>query len=114
MRSEAPVPRAQVTSAGSRTINPWIVALVVVVPTLVGARHDDCESSVLAAWRRASISSTLRHSMGPPTSTSLRASRAAVGPFALLRNEGGSAGTSLGQTIAVRRDQFHSFGLEIP
>src|SRR5262249_10586566 len=33
---------------------------------------------------------------------------AAVGLFALLRNEGGSVGTSLAQTIQQRRLQFHS------
>ena len=33
---------------------------------------------------------------------------AAVGLFALLRNEGGSVGTSLAQTIVERRRQFHS------
>ncbi|WP_373652209.1 DHA2 family efflux MFS transporter permease subunit [Schlesneria sp. DSM 10557] len=33
---------------------------------------------------------------------------AAVGLFALLRNEGGSVGTSLAQTIQIRRDQFHT------
>jgi DHA2 family multidrug resistance protein len=32
---------------------------------------------------------------------------AAVGLFSLLRNEGGSVGTSLSQTIAERREQFH-------
>lgn len=32
---------------------------------------------------------------------------AAVGLFALLRNEGGSVGTSLAETIQERRDQFH-------
>ena len=32
---------------------------------------------------------------------------AAVGLFALLRNEGGSFGTSMGQTIQERREQFH-------
>ena len=32
---------------------------------------------------------------------------AAVGLLALLRNEGGSVGTSLAQTMAQRRDQFH-------
>ncbi len=32
---------------------------------------------------------------------------AAVGLLALLRNEGGSVGTSLAQTIQERRDQFH-------
>ena len=36
---------------------------------------------------------------------SLRGS--AVGLLALLRNEGGSVGTSLGQTITERREQFH-------
>src|SRR5262249_28091693 len=33
---------------------------------------------------------------------------AAVGLFALLRNEGGSVGTSLAQTIQQRRLQFHT------
>jgi MFS transporter, DHA2 family, multidrug resistance protein len=32
---------------------------------------------------------------------------AAVGLFSLLRNEGGSVGTSIGQTIQERREQFH-------
>jgi DHA2 family multidrug resistance protein len=32
---------------------------------------------------------------------------AAVGLFALLRNEGGSVGTSMSQTIQERREQFH-------
>lgn len=33
---------------------------------------------------------------------------AAVGLFALLRNEGGSVGTSMAQTMQIRRDQFHT------
>ena len=33
---------------------------------------------------------------------------AAVGLFALLRNEGGSVGTSMAQTIQERREQFHT------
>ena len=36
---------------------------------------------------------------------------AAVGLFALLRNEGGSVGTSLGQTLEERREQFHALRL---
>ena len=40
------------------------------------------------------------------TPTHLRA--AAVGLFALLRNEGGSVGTSVAQTIVERREQFHN------
>ncbi|HTD13602.1 MAG TPA: MFS transporter, partial [Chthoniobacterales bacterium] len=36
---------------------------------------------------------------------------AAVGLFALLRNEGGSVGTSVGQTITERREIFHSLRL---
>ena len=32
---------------------------------------------------------------------------AAVGLFALLRNEGGSVGTSMAKTIEQRREQFH-------
>jgi DHA2 family multidrug resistance protein len=33
---------------------------------------------------------------------------AAVGMLALLRNEGGSVGTSMSQTIQERREQFHT------
>lgn len=33
---------------------------------------------------------------------------AAVGLFALLRNEGGSVGTSMAQTMQIRREQFHT------
>jgi len=36
---------------------------------------------------------------------------AAVGLLSLLRNEGGSVGTSMGQTLQERRDQFHSLRL---
>jgi DHA2 family multidrug resistance protein len=36
---------------------------------------------------------------------------AAVGLLALLRNEGGSVGTSLGQTLMQRREQFHTLRL---
>jgi DHA2 family multidrug resistance protein len=36
---------------------------------------------------------------------------AAVGLLALLRNEGGSVGTSLGQTITERREIFHNLRL---
>jgi DHA2 family multidrug resistance protein len=35
----------------------------------------------------------------------------AIGLLSLLRNEGGSVGTSLGQTIQERRDQFHTLRL---
>ena len=33
---------------------------------------------------------------------------AAVGLFSLLRNEGGSVGTSMAQTLVERREQFHT------
>src|SRR5690606_20458642 len=36
---------------------------------------------------------------------------AAVGLLALLRNEGGSVGTTLGKTITERREIFHSLRL---
>jgi MFS transporter, DHA2 family, multidrug resistance protein len=36
---------------------------------------------------------------------------AAVGLFSLLRNEGGSVGTSMAQTIQERREQFHTLRL---
>ncbi len=37
--------------------------------------------------------------------------RGGVGLFALLRNEGGSVGTSMGQTITERRETFHALRL---
>jgi DHA2 family multidrug resistance protein len=43
--------------------------------------------------------------------TPLELRGAAVGLLSLLRNEGGSVGTSLAQTIHERRDQFHSLRL---
>src|SRR5260370_7352743 len=43
------------------------------------------------------------------TSRALR--RAAVGLLALLRKEGGSVGTSMGQTITERREIFHALRL---
>jgi DHA2 family multidrug resistance protein len=43
--------------------------------------------------------------------TPLRLRGAAVGLFSLLRNEGGSVGTSMAQTLEERRDQFHSLRL---
>ena len=36
---------------------------------------------------------------------------AAVGLLSLLRNEGGSVGTSMAQTLQERRDQFHALRL---
>jgi DHA2 family multidrug resistance protein len=39
--------------------------------------------------------------------TPLRLRGSAVGLFALLRNEGGSVGTSIAQTMEQRREQFH-------
>jgi MFS transporter, DHA2 family, multidrug resistance protein len=36
---------------------------------------------------------------------------AAVGLLSLLRNEGGSVGTSMAQTLHERRDQFHTMRL---
>ncbi len=40
--------------------------------------------------------------------TPLRLRASAVGLFALLRNEGGSVGTSLAQTMEIRREHFHT------
>lgn len=43
--------------------------------------------------------------------TPARLRAAAVGLFALLRNEGGSVGTSLAQTAVISREQFHTVRL---
>src|ERR1700686_930072 len=43
------------------------------------------------------------------TPTAMRG--AAVGLLSLLRNEGGSVGTSMAQTLQERRDQFHTLRL---
>ena len=43
--------------------------------------------------------------------TPLELRGAAVGLLSLLRNEGGSVGTSMAQTLQERRDQFHTLRL---
>jgi DHA2 family multidrug resistance protein len=53
-------------------------------------------SMIFAPLNLAAFKYTPRHLRG-----------AAVGLFALLRNEGGSVGTSVAQTIQERREQFH-------
>jgi DHA2 family multidrug resistance protein len=53
-------------------------------------------SMIFAPLNVAAFKYTPRHLRG-----------AAVGLFALLRNEGGSVGTSMAQTIQERREQFH-------
>ena len=54
-------------------------------------------SMIFAPINVAAFAETPRHLRG-----------AAVGLFALLRNEGGSVGTSLAQTMEIRREQFHT------
>ena len=49
--------------------------------------------------------------MSPHSSTFPRNCARAVGLLALLRNEGGSVGTSVAQTILERREQFHTLRL---
>ena len=43
--------------------------------------------------------------------TPLELRGAAIGLLSLLRNEGGSVGTSMAQTLQERRDQFHTLRL---
>jgi MFS transporter, DHA2 family, multidrug resistance protein len=70
-------------------ISPWQVVWprVVMISGL---------SMVFAPLNVAAFKYTPRHLRG-----------AAVGLFALLRNEGGSVGTSMAQTVQERREQFH-------
>jgi DHA2 family multidrug resistance protein len=70
-------------------ISPWQVVWPRVV-TIVGL------SMVFAPLNVAAFKYTPQHLRG-----------AAVGLFALLRNEGGSVGTSMAQTIVIRRQQLH-------
>jgi DHA2 family multidrug resistance protein len=70
-------------------ISPWQVVWPRVV-MIVGL------SLLFAPLNVAAFMYTPRHLRG-----------AAVGLFALLRNEGGSVGTSMAQTIEERREQFH-------
>jgi DHA2 family multidrug resistance protein len=71
------------------SISPWQVVWPRVV-MIVGL------SMVFAPLNVAAFKYTPQHLRG-----------AAVGLFALLRNEGGSVGTSLAQTMQERREQFH-------
>jgi MFS transporter, DHA2 family, multidrug resistance protein len=73
-------------------------------------------SPFLAIWPRVVLSSGLGLIFAPLnvaaflyTPKELRG--AAVGLMALLRNEGGSFGTSMAQTLQERRDQLHSLRL---
>jgi DHA2 family multidrug resistance protein len=70
-------------------ISPWDVVWPRVV-TICGL------SMIFAPLNVAAFKYTPQHLRG-----------AAVGLFALLRNEGGSVGTSMAQTIQERREQFH-------
>ena len=49
--------------------------------------------------------------MWPPIYTPPLMRGAAVGLLSLLRNEGGSVGTSMAQTLQERREQFHTLRL---
>jgi DHA2 family multidrug resistance protein len=71
-------------------ISPWQVVWPRVV-TVVGL------SMIFAPLNVAAFKYTPQHLRG-----------AAVGLFALLRNEGGSVGTSMAQTVQERRLQFHT------
>jgi DHA2 family multidrug resistance protein len=71
-------------------ISPWQVVWPRVV-MIMGL------SLVFAPLNVAAFKYTPRHLRG-----------AAVGLFALLRNEGGSVGTSMAQTVQERRLQFHT------
>jgi len=81
------------TSLLNLEISPWQVVWPRVV--LIGGL-----SMIFAPINVAAYLYTPRH---------LRA--AAVGLFALLRNEGGSVGTSMAQTIQERRETFHTLRL---
>jgi DHA2 family multidrug resistance protein len=70
-------------------ISPWQVVWPRVV-TICGL------SMIFAPLNVAAFKYTPQHLRG-----------AAVGLFALLRNEGGSVGTSMAQTMQQRREQFH-------
>ncbi|HLJ93209.1 MAG TPA: DHA2 family efflux MFS transporter permease subunit [Gemmataceae bacterium] len=72
------------------SISPWQVVWPRVV-MIAGL------SMIFAPLNVAAFRYTPRHLRG-----------AAVGLFALLRNEGGSVGTSIAQTMQERREQFHT------
>jgi DHA2 family multidrug resistance protein len=74
-------------------ISPWQVVWPRVV--LIGGL-----SMIFAPLNVAAYIYTPRHLRG-----------AAVGLLALLRNEGGSVGTSMAQTLQERREQFHTLRL---
>ena len=77
-------------------ITPWQVCY----PRMVLTAGSGFEFSSADQCNVAAFKYTPKHLRG-----------AAVGLFALLRNEGGSIGTSLTQTIQERRWQFHTLRL---
>ena len=59
-------------------------------------------------WWPASACCSRRSTWRPTCTRRGNLRGAAVGLFSLLRNEGGSVGTSVAQTMQERRDQFHT------
>lgn len=97
----------------------WLIGigLVVVGISNYWMSHTNLQiSPFLVIWPRVLLSGGLGLLFAPLNVAAyiyiprdLRA--AAVGLLSLLRNEGGSVGTSMAQTIQERRDQFHTLRL---
>ena len=104
---------------GRKTDARWLIAaglLAMTVGNYWMSRLNLDISPGQAVWPRVVLIAGLAICFAPANVaaylyTPIELRGAAVGLLSLLRNEGGSAGTSLAQTFHERRDQFHGLRL---
>src|SRR5208283_4901164 len=137
MRSRTPAPADTVTVMTSSTINEdsampivgrllglrtdarWLIAAGLLIMTAGNYWMSQLNLDISpgqAVWPRVPVVAGLAVCFAPANVaaylyTPLALRGAAVGLLSLLRNEGGSVGTSLAQTFQERRDQFHTLRL---
>ena len=94
----------------------WLIASGLVVCTIANYWMSQTNLEISpwqVVWPRVMLIAGLGMLFAPANVaaymyTPQRLRGAAVGLFSLLRNEGGSVGTSMAQTFQERRDQFHT------
>ena len=104
---------------GLRTDARWLIAAGLLIMTAGNYWMSQLNLDISpgqAVWPRVVVVAGLAVCFAPANVaaylyTPLALRGAAVGLLSLLRNEGGSVGTSLAQTFQERRDQFHTLRL---
>ena len=93
----------------------WLIAaglVIVAVEQLLDGLHESADQPLAGRLPRMVLTAGLGLIFAPINVaafkyTPMHLRGAAVGLLALLRNEGGSVGTSMSQTMQERREQFH-------